>query len=52
MAKSKTKRKRTPKHVLKLPDLEQSKGNNILDRMDTFSGVLKHRHAEDTTGRN
>ena len=25
MAKSKTKRKRTPKHVLKLPDLEQSK---------------------------
>jgi len=25
MANSKTNRKRTPKHVLKLPDLEQSK---------------------------
>jgi integrase len=31
MAKNKTKRKRTPKHILKLPDLEQSKSAVLAD---------------------
>jgi hypothetical protein len=44
MAKSKTKRKRTPKHVLKLPDLEQSK-SAVLNSLTSQSSQRTYDHA-------
>src|ERR1039457_1223162 len=44
MAKSKTKRKRTPKHVLKLPDLEQSK-SAVLNSLRSQSSQRTYDHA-------
>ena len=44
MAKSKTIRKRTPKHVLKLPDLEQSK-YAVLNTLTSRSSQRTHDHA-------
>jgi integrase len=44
MAKSKTKRKRTPKHVLKLPDLEQSK-SAVLNSLTSRSSQRTYDHA-------
>jgi hypothetical protein len=43
MAKSKT-RKRTPKHVLKLPDLEQSK-SAVLNSLTSRSPQRTYDHA-------
>jgi site-specific recombinase XerD len=44
MAKSKTKCKRTPKHVLKLPDLEQSK-SAVLNSRTSQSSQRTYDHA-------
>src|SRR5664280_3684712 len=44
MAKSKTKCKRTPKHVLKLPDLEQSK-SAVLNSLTSQSSQRSYDHA-------
>ena len=44
MAKSKAKRKRTPKHVLKLPDLEQSK-SAVLNSLTSQSSQRTYDHA-------
>ena len=44
MAKSKTRRKRTPKHVLKLPDLEQSK-SAVLNSLTSSSSQRTYDHA-------
>ena len=44
MAKSKTKRKRTPKHILKLPDLEQSK-SAVLNSLTSRSSQRTYDHA-------
>jgi len=44
MAKSKTSRKRTPKHVLKLPDLEQSK-SAVLNSLTSQSSQRTYDHA-------
>jgi hypothetical protein len=44
MAKSNTKRKRTPKHVLKLPDLEQSK-SAVLNSLTSRSSQRTYDHA-------
>jgi len=44
MAKSKTNRKRTPKHVLKLPDLEQSK-SAVLNSLTSPSSQRTYDHA-------
>ena len=44
MAKSKTNRKRTPKHVLKLPDLEQSK-SAVLNSLTSQSSQRTYDHA-------
>jgi tetratricopeptide (TPR) repeat protein len=44
MAKSKTKHKRTPKHVLKLPDLEQSK-SAVLNSLTSRSSQRTYDHA-------
>jgi len=44
MAKSKMKRKRTPKHVLKLPDLEQSK-SAVLNSLTSRSSQRTYDHA-------
>jgi site-specific recombinase XerC len=44
MAKSKIKRKRTPKHVLKLPDLEQSK-SAVLNSLTSPSSQRTYDHA-------
>ena len=44
MAKSKTKRKRTPKHILKLPDLEQSK-SAVLNSLTSRSSQRIYDHA-------
>ncbi len=44
MAKSKAKRKRTPKHVLKLPDLEQSK-LAVLNSLTSQSSQRTYDHA-------
>ena len=44
MAKSKTRRKRTPKHVLKLPDLEQSK-SAVLNSLTSQSSQRTYDHA-------
>jgi hypothetical protein len=44
MAKSNTKRKRTPKHVLKLPDLEQSK-SAVLNSLASRSSQRTYDHA-------
>jgi hypothetical protein len=44
MAKSKTKCKRTPKHVLKLPDLEQSK-SAVLNSLTSQSSQRTYDHA-------
>ena len=44
MAKSETKRKRTPKYVLKLPDLEQSK-SAVLNSLTSQSSQRTYDHA-------
>ncbi len=44
MAKSETKRNRAPKHVLKLPDLEQSK-SAVLDSLTSRSSRRTYDHA-------
>src|SRR5580704_4917420 len=44
MAKSKTMRKRAPKHVLKLPDLEQSK-SAVLNSLTSPSSQRTYDHA-------
>lgn len=44
MAKSKAKRKRTPKYVLKLPDLEQSK-SAVLNSLTSRSSQRTYDHA-------
>jgi len=44
MAKSKAKRRRTPKHVLKLPDLEQSK-SAVLNSLTSRSSQRTYDHA-------
>ena len=44
MGKSKTSRKRTPKHVLKLPDLEQSK-SAVLNSLTSRSSQRTYDHA-------
>jgi len=44
MAKSKLKRKRTPKSVLKLPDLEQSK-SAVLNSLTSPSSQRTYDHA-------
>jgi hypothetical protein len=44
MEKTKTKRKRTPKHVLKLPDLEQSKAA-VLNSLTSRSSQRTYDHA-------
>ena len=44
MAKSKTMRKRVPKHVLKLPDLEQSK-SAVLNSLTSRSSQRTYDHA-------
>src|SRR5450755_3778332 len=44
MAKSNTKRKRTPKHVLKLLDLEQSK-SAVLNSLTSRSSQRSYEHA-------
>ena len=44
MAKSKANRKRTPKHVLKLPDLEQSK-SAVLNSLTSRSSQRTYDHA-------
>jgi len=44
MAKSKTNRKRTPKHVLKLPDHEQSK-SAVLNSLTSQSSQRTYDHA-------
>src|SRR6201992_4156486 len=44
MAKSKEKRKRMPKHVLKLPDLEQSK-SAVLNNLTSRSSQRTYDHA-------
>src|ERR1700751_452131 len=44
MAKSKEKRKRIPKHVLKLPDLEQSK-SAVLNSLTSRSSQRTYDHA-------
>ena len=44
MAKSKTKRKRAPKSVLKLPDLEQSK-SAVLNSLTSPSSQRTYDHA-------
>ncbi len=44
MAKSRAKRKRTPKHVLKLPDLEQSK-SAVLHSLTSQSSQRTYDHA-------
>ncbi len=44
MAKSKTMRRRTPKHVLKLPDLEQSK-SAVLNSLTSRSSQRTYDHA-------
>src|SRR5664280_1871759 len=44
MAKSKTNRKRAPKHVLKLPDLEQSK-SAVLNSLTSQSSQRTYDHA-------
>src|SRR5579863_581736 len=44
MAKNKSKRKRTPKHVLKLPDLEQSK-SAVLNSLKSRSSQRTYDHA-------
>src|SRR5260370_42491510 len=44
MAKSKTMRKRAPKHVLKLPDLEQSK-SAVLNNLTTPSSQRTYDQA-------
>ena len=44
MAKNKTKCKRTPKHVLKLPDLEQSK-SAVLNSLASQSSQRTYDHA-------
>src|SRR5665213_1241804 len=44
MAKSKTNRKRAPKHVLKLPDLEQSK-SAVLNSLTSPSSQRTYDHA-------
>jgi hypothetical protein len=43
MAKSKAKRKRTPKHVLELPDLEQSK-SAVLNSLTSQSSQRTYDH--------
>src|SRR6266550_7204539 len=44
MAKSKAKRKRTPKSVLRLPDLEQSK-SSVLNSLASQSSQRSYDHA-------
>jgi site-specific recombinase XerD len=44
MAKGKERRKRTPKHVLKLPDLEQSK-SAVLNSLTSRSSQRTYDHA-------
>jgi site-specific recombinase XerD len=44
MAKSKAKRKRVPKHILKLPDLEQSK-SAVLNSLTSQSSQRTYDHA-------
>lgn len=44
MAKNKTKCKRTPKHVLKLPDLEQSK-SAVLNSLTSQRSQRTYDHA-------
>ena len=44
MAKGKERRKRIPKHVLKLPDLEQSK-SAVLNSLRSRSSQRTHDHA-------
>lgn len=44
MAKSRTKHKRAPKHVLKLPDLEQSK-SAVLNSLTSRSSQRTYDHA-------
>ena len=44
MAKIKTKRKHTPKHVLKLPDLEQLK-SAVLNSLTSRSSQRTYDHA-------
>src|SRR5579863_7851382 len=44
MAKNKSKRKRTPKHVLKLPDFEQSK-SAVLNSLTSRSPQRTYDHA-------
>ena len=44
MTKSKSKRKRAPKHVLKLPDLEQSK-SAVLNSLTSRSSQRTYDHA-------
>jgi hypothetical protein len=44
MAKSKEKRKRIPMHVLKLPDLEQSK-SAVLNSLTSRSSQRTYDHA-------
>jgi hypothetical protein len=44
MTKSKTMRKRTPKHVLRLPDLEQSK-LTVLNSLTSRSSQRTYDHA-------
>ena len=44
MAKGKEKRKRIPKHVLKLPDLEQSK-SAVLNSLTSRSSQRTYDHA-------
>ena len=44
MAKGKGKRKRIPKHVLKLPDLEQSK-SAVLNSLASRSSQRTYDHA-------
>jgi hypothetical protein len=43
MAESKMKRRRTPKHVLKLPDLEQSK-SAVLNSLTSPSSQRTYDH--------
>jgi hypothetical protein len=44
MASSKTKRKRTPKSIIKLPDLEQSK-SAVLNSQSSLSSQRTYDHA-------
>ena len=44
MAKGKERRKRIPKHVLKLPDLEQSK-SAVLNSLTSRSSQRTYDHA-------